>query len=222
MLKRSTPYMLNKWGDLIEVKSGHHPYLLDNHSSTPISDQIEQLLQNRPEDLIWYYENTNNKSVSKDLITLLAIVYSSNANSYEDQYGNFLIRLAAALNNQIDLSLVSCDGIQAENLIKSLNDRVNEEFIRVRTSHMTMPSTANQNIYFRIGSKYTNWFDAIWKTVYKYKNWIDSVTIVTDLKSKGKETYYRFENTVADEMPIEEFLMLKGNPLVESLKYRIY
>ena len=33
--------MLNKWGDLIEVKSGHHPYLLDNHSSTPISDQIE-------------------------------------------------------------------------------------------------------------------------------------------------------------------------------------
>ena len=222
MLKKSTPYMLNKWGDLIEVKSGHHPYLLDSHSSAPISNQIEQLLKNRPEDLIWYYENTNNKSVSRDLITLLATVYGSNANSYEDQYGNFLIRLAAALNNQTDLSSVSCDGIQAEDLIKSLNDRVNEEFIRVRTSHMTMPSTANQNIYFRVGSKYTNWFDAIWKVIYKYKNWIDSVTIVTDLKSKGKEVYYKFGNKVADEMSTEEFLMLKGNPLVESLKYRIY
>lgn len=41
MLKKSTPYMLNKWGDLIEVKSEHHPYLLDNHSSALISDQIE-------------------------------------------------------------------------------------------------------------------------------------------------------------------------------------
>lgn len=87
---------------------------------------------------------------------------------------------------------------------------------------MTMPSTTNQNIYFRVGSKYTNWFDAIWKVIYKYKNWIDSVTIVTDLKSKGKEIYYKFGNKVADEMSTEEFLMLKGNPLVESLKYRIY
>ena len=87
---------------------------------------------------------------------------------------------------------------------------------------MTMPSTANQNIYFRVGSKYTNWFDAIWKTVYKYRSWIDSVTIVTDLKSKGRETYYTFGNEMSNEMPTEEFLTLKGNPLVESLKYRIY
>lgn len=222
MLKKSTPYMLNKWGDLIEVESGHHPYLLDNHSSTPISDQIEQLLKNRPEDLIWYYENTNNKSVSRDIITFLAAAYNSDAKSYEDQYGNFLVRLANALDGQVDISSISCDTIQVEDSIKSLNDRVNEEFIRVRTSHMTMPSTANQNIYFRIGSKYTNWFDAIWRIVYKYKNWIDSVTIVTDLRSRGKETYYRFGKEAADEMPTEKFLILKGNPLVESLKYRIY
>ena len=222
MLKKSTPYMLNKWGDLIEVESGCHPYLLDSHSSTPISDQIEQLLKNRPEDLIWYYENTNNKSVSRDIINFLATVYNSNAKSYEDQYGNFLVRLASALDSQVDLVSIHYDSIQAEDLIKDLNDKVNEEFIRVRTSHLTMPCTANQNIYFRIGSKYTNWFDAIWKIVYTYRSWIDSVTIVTDLKSKGKETYYRFGNDVADEMPVKEFLMLKGNPLVESLKYRIY
>lgn len=222
MLKRGTPYMLNKWGDLIEVESGHHPYLLDNHSSTSIQDQIEQLLKSRPEDVIWYYKNTDNKSVTQDMIKFLAAIYISDTKSYEDQHGNFLVRLAAALDDWVDLPSVDCESGQAENLIKSLNDKVNEEFIRVRTSHMTMPSNANQNIYFRIGSKYTNWFDAIWKTVYKYKNWIDSVTIVTDLKSKGKETYYRFGNTVADEMPTEEFLMLKGNPLVESLKYRIY
>ncbi len=222
MLKKSTPYMLNKWGDLIEVESGRHPYLLDNHSSTPTSDQIEQLLKNRPEDLIWYYENTNSKSVSRDLMIFLAAVYNSNAESYEDQYGNFLVRLASALDSQVDLVSLHYDGIQAEDLIKGLNDKVSDEFIRVKTSHQTMPSTANQNIYFRIGSKYTNWFDAIWKIVYKYKNWIDSVTIITDLKSKGKEIHYRFGNDVADEMPVKEFLMLKGNPLVESLKYRIY
>lgn len=214
--------MLTKWGDLIEVESGHHPYLLDNHSFTSIQDQIEQLLKNRPDDLIWYYENTDNRTVRSGIMTFLAAIYNSNAKSYEDQCGNFLVRLANALDDQVDISSISCDNIQAEDLIKSLNDRVNEEFIRVRTSHMTMPSNANQSIYFRIGSKYTNWFDAIWKTIYKYKNWIDSVTIVTDLKSKGKETYYRFGNSAADEMPTEEFLMLRGNPLVESLKYRIY
>lgn len=132
------------------------------------------------------------------------------------------MRLTSVLDPKVDLASISCDGIQAEDLIKSLNERVNEEFIRVRTSHMTMPSTTNQSIYFRIGSKYTNWFEAIWKTVYKYKNWIDSVTIVTDLKSKGKETYYRFGNKTASGMSTEEFLMLKGNPLVESLKYKLY
>lgn len=214
--------MLTKWGDLIEVESGHHPYLLDNHFSTSISDQIEQLLKNRPEDLIWYYEYTGSRIVRSDIMTFLAAIYNSNAKFYEDQCGNFLLRLTSALDSQIDLSSISCSNIQVEDLINSLNDRVNEEFVRVRTSHMTMPSNANQNIYFRIGSKYTNWFDAIWKIVYKYKNWIDSVTIVTDLKSKGRETYYRFGNKVADEMSVEEFLMLKGNPLVESLKYRVY
>lgn len=222
MLKKSPPYMLNKWGDLIEVESEYHPYLLDNHSSTSISDQLEQLLKNRPEDLIWYYKYTNNKSVSRDIIALLAAAYDSDAKSYEDQYGNFLVRLATALDNQVDLSSIPYDDIQIEDLIKSLNDRVNEEFIRVRTSHMTMPSTANQSIYFRVGSKYTNWFEAIWSIVYKYRTWIDTVTIVTDLKSKGKGFYCRFGNKTANRMSTEEFLMLKGNPLVESLKYRIY
>lgn len=41
MLKKSPPYMLNKWGDLIEVESEYHPYLLDDHSFTSISDQLE-------------------------------------------------------------------------------------------------------------------------------------------------------------------------------------
>lgn len=38
MLKRGTPYMLNKWGDLIEVESGHHPYILNAVSMDSIED----------------------------------------------------------------------------------------------------------------------------------------------------------------------------------------
>lgn len=111
-----------------------------------------------------------------------------------------------------DIDLHQEVGGDVVDIAKQLSSRINEEFVRVRTSHMTTPSTANQGIYFRISSKYTNWFDIIWKLVYDNRNWIQAVTIVTDLKSKGKETYYRFGNLIANELSTQEFLTLGGNP----------
>lgn len=219
MLKRGTPYMLNKWGDLIEVESGHHPYILNAVSMDSIEDQVEQLVKGRPEDLIWCWEYADDVKV-RNLIKQLLLKLNAHPDKYVDSYGNFLERLLQALDPDIDLHQEV--GGDVVDIAKQLSSRINEEFVRVRTSHMTTPSTANQGIYFRISSKYTNWFDIIWKLVYDNRNWIQAVTIVTDLKSKGKETYYRFGNLIANELSTQEFLTLGGNPQVEGVKHRVY
>ena len=87
-----------------------------------------------------------------------------------------------------------------------------------------MPVDDNKDVYFRISSKYTNWFDSIWKVVYNNKGWIESVTIVTDLQSRAEEKFYNLSGQKTDHMSVEDFINLKGNPIVEKLqqKYHIY
>ena len=225
MLKRSTAYMLNIKGDLIELPYAH-PYLIDYRSKTPITEQMENCIKSWPEDFIWYYENTDSKRSKELAKTILAYLYFDERykDKYIDDYGKYIVRL---INTYFDDSVYDISiskETDVADLWKELSDNLNEEFTRVRTSHITMPSDANQNIYFRIGSKYTNWFDTIWKIVYKYKEWIESVTIVTDWKSKKEEKFYILGNQKTDHMNVDNFINLKGNPIVESFcqRYHIY
>ena len=53
--------------------------------------------------------------------------------------------------------------------------------------------------------------------MYDRKNSIDTVTIKRDSEATGDNSYYKHGNKVFDRMPVEEFIMLKGNPVVENL-----
>lgn len=225
MLRVGTAYMMNRKGNLIELPE-HHPYLLkvkDHHS---VLEQMERVIKFDLEDLLWYYDNTDSNR-SKELIkTILAYLrfdkrYKDN---YVDQYGNYITRV---IDNYFDDSVYDIDTVReisVEDLWKELNDNLNEEFTRVRTSHKTMPVDDNKDVYFRISSKYTNWFDSIWKIVYDNRDWIESVTIVTDLQSRGEENFYTLGGQRTDHMSVEDFINLKGNSIVETFqqKYHVY
>lgn len=99
-------------------------------------------------------------------------------------------------------------------LMNLLNNITNQEFCRVRTSNYKVKFGGdNGEIYFRISSNGFNWFDLIWNVVNTYQNQIKNVTVINDKQSKGgKEFDYYY-----DHIPVNDFLTLKGNPIIEEL-----
>lgn len=102
----------------------------------------------------------------------------------------------------------------SEELMNLLNDLTNQEFCRVRTSNYKVKYGGdNGQIYFRISSTGFNWFDLIWNVVNKFSNVIEEVTVMKDKQTfGGKEFDYYY-----DHIPTKDFLLLKGNPLVEEI-----
>lgn len=100
-----------------------------------------------------------------------------------------------------------------------LNDLLNNEFCRVRTSNMKYKYGGdNGEIYFRISSTGFNWFDLIWKVVLDNKDYITNVTILKDQQTFGKQfDYYEHKGKKLKHIPIADFLTLSGNPIIEKL-----
>lgn len=125
--------------------------------------------------------------------------------------------LQGSLKNYIDLYKET----KNPDLLEQLNTLTNNEFCRVRTSNYKIPYGGdNGQIYFRISSNNNfNWFYLIYKVLLKYDN-LDYVTIVKDaqaFKDIKDFDYYRIKGQEINQMPIEEFLMLEGNPIVENI-----
>ena len=171
-----TPYMLRNDGELLTC-GDLHPYIKMSNSAT--FETNLNTLNNHPEFLDWFYDNTLNEEV-KTLIT-----------EYKE-----------------------CKNEEKEELMNLLNDLTNQEFCRVRTSNYKVKYGGdNGQIYFRISSTGFNWFDLIWNIVNKFSKNIKEVTVMKDKQTfGGKEFEYYF-----DHVPTDEFLTLKGNPIVESV-----
>lgn len=225
MLKVGTAYMMNRKGALIELPE-YHPYLIDVKDYHSPLEQMERVIKFNLDDLLWYYKNTDSYR-SKELIKTILVYLRFDKrykDNYIDQHGNYIARV---ISNYFDASIYDVnisEEINVEELWEELNDNLNEEFTRVRTSHKNMPVNGNKYIYFRISSKYTNWFEPIWRVVYNNKDWIELVTIVTDLQSRGEEKFYTLSGRKTDHMKVEDFINLKGNPIVEKFqqRYHIY
>ena len=126
-------------------------------------------------------------------------------------------------HSKLDETKLLCDkclsGEITEEEIDRLNDLTNQEFCRARTSNFKVKVGGdNGEIYFRISSKDFNWFDLIWKVVFEHRNSIKDVTVVKDTQSLGgKEfNYYTINGKPLSHIDTEEFLTLKGNPVLES------
>ena len=103
-------------------------------------------------------------------------------------------------------------------LTEVLNRETNNEFCRIRTSNMYHGGD-DSTIYFRISSIGFNWFDLIWNVAHDSRNRYDYITVVRDEQSSkltsGANKYYRLNGVPVNNMPIDDFVSLSGNPIIE-------
>ena len=198
-LEKTTPYMLRNDGAMLGC-GDIHPYI-KMYYDEDLTTNMDALL-NHPEFIEWFYKNTLLEE-TRQLI------------------GEFLYALDQT-NLIASLKIEKGDWPERkiETIFRELNNATNEEFCRARTSNFKYKYGGdNGAIYFRISSKGFNWFDLIWMAVNQYKDQIKTVTIMKDFAVSGERfAYIKDGKNVFNRMPIEEFLTLGGNPVVETLK----
>ena len=201
-LEKTTPYMLRNDGAMLAC-GNIHPYI-KMYYGEDFTENMEALLRH-PEFIKWFYQNTLLEE-TRQLI------------------GEFLYALdQSALIAELKIEKGEWEDRKIETIFRELNDATNQEFCRARTSNFKYKYGGdNGAIYFRISSKGFNWFDLIWMAVNQYRDQIKTVTIMKDFATTGEQfAYIKDGKNVFDRMPIEEFLTLGGNPVIEDLKEEV-
>lgn len=202
----ATPYMLRNDGQLLEC-GDLHPYIFENIYK-PISYNIETLINNHIDDLIWFYNNST-IDVKNHISSLLKSLLISNS---------YNIDKSIILNSDVDIQVdnYSDKSSQIEDLFELISNETNQLFCRVRTSSLIWAGTSNE-IYFRISSVGFNWFNLIWKIVYDNKNFISNVSICNDSRVDGSKTvFYTHNGELMKHIPVNDFILLSGNPIFET------
>ena len=198
--------MLRNDGKVFEL-SGIHPYIWDEDTK----DDLYTLFTDFFEDMVWFYHNTKEeytKTLIENLVCYVVnygrdddIISSDTEIDYiESNFPN--IDFSDCEYNNLDDAIELANGIDTE---------VNNEFLRVRISDRQYGGT-NKNIYFRVSSDGFNWFNLIWKFVNDNKSYIDNVTI-----EKQNGQIYKSGRDSFDHIPVDDFLALPGNPIIENL-----
>jgi hypothetical protein len=187
VLELDTPYMLRRDGKLISCKDIlMHPYI--------------EVLPARAKDKVAAYKFLLNNGALADYQWFLE-------HSQNDGIKPLLKSLIDQTINTLELDTV----------LNKLRYETNQEFCRVRTSGKFLGSSTNKEIYFRISSAGGfNWFNLIWQIVYDNKTLLSYVTVCTDEKSLGCDKFYTYRGTELSRLPVEEFLTLPGNPVIEQ------
>ncbi len=124
--------MLRNDGKLFECNltyGNYHPYILQVYDD---KNDIESLVLDRLSELQWFYDHTKNQKTKE----YIGIIYKSLTG-----YNEF-----GATDNTY---IVKDD--ELKQFVIALNDEVNNEFCRVRTSNVKYGGN-NNDIYFRISS----------------------------------------------------------------------
>lgn len=188
-----------------------HPYLIGSAEINTQKDFYRAVLNSlNNNSLEWLYKNTAHQDV-KDNINLL-INWLSKNNKINKLVQPFLSKFNYQDHSK-EMSIAD-----AKSLFELLENELNQEFLRVRTSDMFYGGSG-KDIYFRVSSIGFNWFDLIWQTVYDNRNFISSVTVVTDPDSQKTdvEEFYSHNGEELDHMPVDEFINLSGRPVIESV-----
>lgn len=209
-LVSNTPYMLRSDGELLDCGS-IHPYICISNNYD-LKKNLEEL-KKRPEFVEWFYHNTLNESTKELLKEFVSKWYSEDTSNNID----YLIHAL-----KIDLDNLPDVNKSLEELFNECKEETNKEFCKVRTSNIRYKYGGdNGEIYFRVPDKSgINWYDPIWKTVMDNKDFIQYITIVKDPGSMSQPfmvKYLKANNVTMNKYPIDQFLTLKGNPVVEEL-----
>lgn len=178
----------------------------------------------------WLYSHTQYQS-TRDLIVELVAAY---AVSIDNAKGN-TPSLPVTIDNLLDHIVSLPYKVLTPSFIVSLADQIsridsirdldilnklvcgelNQEFLRARYGGM-YDSGQNSTMYFRVSSIGFNWFPIIWEFVYTNRGQIQYVTVVRDKESTGSSTPYRLSGEPISNMPANEFITARGNPVIDA------
>ena len=240
VLQQGQPYMIRNDGKVFACPK-LHPYIIDQPEDN-LDYNLFQLFIEYPLQLKWFYQHTSEQS-TKDLITSVSqqvvnILYNADQwNAFDSQIEFFKgTRLEDVLRAVSFLSIepqVLEDGVTDEILTQFyedydlLNAETNQEFLRARLGGQYVRDSLNDTLYFRVSSVEFNWFNIIYKIAADNRFQSSKVTICIDNQSgmeppnnstyKDLDWYYVLSGEIIKEYPIDDFLTLKGNPVVEEL-----
>ena len=206
-LQKATPYMLRNDGQLFKC-GGYHPYICNVYDQ---ENDLESLVNERVDELQWFFENTKNAEVRK----YIQIIVKSSCKfqlPYLDISENLCSKFKVA-----DDTYCCADKKELYSILEWTNAETNQEFCRVRTSSLKLGGSSG-DIYFRISSIGFNWFPLIWNLVYSNRNWITTITISRDGSARdfNQKECYQIKGIRLDHLPVDQFLCISGNPIVEE------
>lgn len=175
----------------------------------------------------WLYKNTKNNT-TKLLVVDFVLLYGRTLGN-----GDIIQQISDDIKSKpfkflsIDFIKNISDLFEAEYITNTISDiddlaslinyELNQEFLRARYGGMYNTTSNSREMVFRISSIGFNWFNIIYEFVYDNKSLIDFVTIVRDEESTGMSNYYyKHGNKIFNKLPIDEFITISGNPIVEK------
>lgn len=201
----TTPFMLNRRGDLLKCGETH-PYIKPSLSMN-LSSCIESLFYTHATDLMWYYDNSD-EIIKKEVIDLAAAVKKDASLLDALPHKTAIEKVCDDIISLGDITGELSAGIAFD----KLNNDANNAFCKVRTSNYKYNYGGdNGEIYFRLtNSDDFNWLDVIWNICAGFKSCIKKVSILKDYQTFGKQfDYVSIKGTPINHLPIDEFLVLR-------------
>lgn len=173
----------------------------------------------------WLYDATNSQHTRTSIINLIAS-WSHSLNPDKDIVETIHVTIDSRPYKFLTHDFINriADHIRhgaVQEDFMSLNDHVvdelNQEFLRARYGGMYNSTVGNREMVFRVSSVHFNWFNIIFSFVYDRKKSISSVTVVKDEEATGFDDVYSHRGYKMYQMPVNEFIELPGNPVVEQL-----
>ena len=224
MLDIRSAYMLRDDGVVLD-SGARHPYILSHHDDK-IEENLKALFKYNKNWYIWLYENTRHAETKKRLRYIITLFVHTILTAGKPIFGISVDDVDYIVDyfgiEKTTIKGVSIDYLKSflEELFMEINFVVNQEFLRFRLSGPIAYIGNYNDIYFRVSSFDFDWFPHIWNVVNENRNMIDTVTIMYD-KQSGKvegssDKYYALGGKLIKKLPTDEFLTLKGNPIVEG------
>ena len=207
-------YMIRNDGKEIPVKV--HPY--GNPNAVEETVYASQ----------WLYRNTRHEDVKQSVLKLLrAFAYEElgvTEGIVDDlkewiKTFKYVVLTEEFLNEIPELDDIPLEHLDVMNLL--ICNELNQEFLRARLGGYVNSTPGSKEMVFRVSSVDFDWFNIIYMFVNDHKRDISSVTIAKDEESTGLANYfYKHRGYVFNQMPIDEFLSIPGNPVVEDLNLK--
>ena len=213
-IDKTTAYMLRHDGTLLKCGIAH-PYI-KMYAWDSDENNINELLIDHPHWVTWFYDHSSeyNQQLIEKFITVCLQSEELRKLSTWDKLEKALKNLAIEL--KIKNSEIA--DISFHELFNELNDSINKEFCKVRTSNFKYKTGGdNGEIYFRIGSTDINWFEPISDVVMKFSSWIKNITVMKDYQVFNRKfDYITVGRKQLNHMPLEEFIELHNDTIIEA------